>query len=390
MYMICDDKRVYVSENYRVSAYDKEDLVNAEKKSLVWKTFKLYVNLKKLINTKDYLYGIGEDRMVRIDKTDGHAEDLSLEDHLIDVAGGHRDLYLLTKTALYRMSIERFSLPEIKRLAVSDTMDKPLRALCLSDENIYVASRSYVYKLDRDGKKLLEKALTDIHTLLISEDGPVGIREDGKVLNLDESLEVSSTGEFDGRPIKAEYSIYQTYLLTEEGLHIFGKTGKRIAHVENGYLSFSEGLNHVYLYKEDGLEAASKADILGDTYQKVDLTTVCAVVFASMMAFEREKGKKVSMKKRKGYMDVRVDDLSLDLERLTYRLSRYFPEVFILFSNPGYYESMIEFGEKFELVKGEDEHLHLNYHMLNHLVEKHSAFKTFKEGIISTLETCLK
>ncbi len=390
MYMVCDDKRVYVSKDYRVSAYDKEDLVNAEKQSLVWKTSKLNVDLKKLINTKDYLYGIGEDRIVRVDKANGHADDLSLEDHLVDMAGGHRDLYLLTKTALYRMSIERFSLPEIKRFAVSDTMDKPFRSLCLSDENIYVASRSYVYKLDRDGEKLLEKAFTDIHTLLMSEDGPVGIREDGKLLNLDESLEVSSIGEFDGKSIKAEYSIYQTYLLTQEGLHIFGKTGKRIAHVENGYLSFSEGLNHIYLYKEGGLEAASKADILGDNYQKVDLTTVCAVIFASMMTFERERGEKVIMKKRKGFMDVKVNDLSLDLEKLIYRLSKYFPEVFILFSNPGYYESILEFGKKFELVKEEDECLHLNYYMLNHLVEKHSAFRTFKEDIISILETCLR
>lgn len=390
MYVLCDEKRVFLHTDYRVEAYDKEALVKGEKMKLLWKSEKLSKNLGKLVNAKDHLYGIGADLVAKISKVDGTVETFTLPEDLIDLFCTYSGIYLLGKTGLFRMPLERFSPAEIKRSPVSHLMEKPFSCLCASDDSIYVASRSQIYRIDKEGGKVNEKALTEVCMMLISEEGPIAIRKDGKILNMDENMEVLSTGEFDGEPIKAEYNVHHTFLLTSTGLHIFGKTGGRIAHISDSkYLSFSEGLNHVYLYKENGFEVASKADILGDNYQKVDLATVSAIVFTSLMLFEREKGVKVNIRERYGLLDIRVDDQSIQVEKLFFRLSKYFPEVFILFSNSGYYESLMEFGQRFELIKKQERNITLNRDLLDHLLRKHSAFEAFREDIIHLVSSCL-
>jgi hypothetical protein len=390
MYLLCDEKRVYVSTNYRVEAYDKPTLVNSEEKHLLWKSEKLKENLNKLVNAKDYIYGIGKNLLVRVGKTDGSTEELVFNEDLVDIFCTYSDLYLLSKTSLFRMPIDKFTHAEIKRLSVSDLMEKPFSCFCASDEYIYLASKSYLYKMGRNGEKKAEKALTDVRILLISEEGPIAIKGNGNVLNMDEGIQVVSSGEFDGEPIKAEYNVYHTFLLTSTGLHVFGTAGNRIAHISDSkYISFAEGLNHLYLYKEDGLHVASKMDILGDNYQNVDLATVSAILWASLMLFEKEKGAKVSVKERHGFLDMRVDETAINMEKLVFRLSKYFPDVFVLFSNIGYYESLLEFGTRFELIKREDDNLILNEDMLNHLVKKHSAFETFRKDIVSLVSSCL-
>jgi hypothetical protein len=381
---------VYVSTNYRVEAYDKPTLVNSEEKHLLWKSEKLKENLNKLVNAKDYIYGIGKNLLVRVGKTDGSTEELVFNEDLVDIFCTYSDLYLLSKTSLFRMPIDKFTHAEIKRLSVSDLMEKPFSCFCASDEYIYLASKSYLYKMGRNGEKKAEKALTDVRILLISEEGPIAIKGNGNVLNMDEGIQVVSSGEFDGEPIKAEYNVYHTFLLTSTGLHVFGTAGNRIAHISDSkYISFAEGLNHLYLYKEDGLHVASKMDILGDNYQNVDLATVSAILWASLMLFEKEKGAKVSVKERHGFLDMRVDETAINMEKLVFKLSKYFPDVFVLFSNIGYYESLLEFATRFELIKREDDNLILNEDMLNHLVKKHSAFETFRKDIVSLVSSCL-
>jgi hypothetical protein len=390
MYLLCDEKRVYVSTNYRVEAYDKPTLVNSEEKHLLWKSEKLKENLNKLVNAKEYIYGIGKNLLVRVGKTDGSTEELVFNEDLVDIFCTYSDLYFLSKTSLFRMPIDKFTHAEIKRLSVSDLMEKPFSCFCASDEYIYLASKSYLYKMGRNGEKKAEKALTDVRILLISEEGPIAIKGNGNVLNMDEGIQVVSSGEFDGEPIKAEYNVYHTFLLTSTGLHVFGTAGNRIAHISDSkYISFAEGLNHLYLYKEDGLHVASKMDILGDNYQNVDLTTVSAILWASLMLFEKEKGAKVSVKERHGFLDMRVDETAINMEKLVFKLSKYFPDVFVLFSNIGYYESLLEFATRFELIKREDDNLILNEDMLNHLVKKHSAFETFRKDIVSLVSSCL-
>jgi hypothetical protein len=390
MYLLCDEKRVYVSTNYRVEAYDKPTLVNSEEKHLLWKSEKLKENLNKLVNAKEYIYGIGKNLLVRVGKTDESTEELVFNEDLVDIFCTYSDLYLLSKTSLFRMPIDKFTHAEIKRLSVSDLMEKPFSCFCASDEYIYLASKSYLYKIGRNGEKKAEKALTDVRILLISEEGPIAIKGNGNVLNMDEGIQVVSSGEFDGEPIKAEYNVYHTFLLTSTGLHVFGTAGNRIAHISDSkYISFAEGLNHLYLYKEDGLHVASKMDILGDNYQNVDLTTVSAILWASLMLFEKEKGAKVSVKERHGFLDMRVDETAINMEKLVFKLSKYFPDVFVLFSNIGYYESLLEFATRFELIKREDDNLILNEDMLNHLVKKHSAFETFRKDIVSLVSSCL-
>jgi hypothetical protein len=390
MYLLCDEKRVYVSTNYRVEAYDKPTLVNSEEKHLLWKSEKLKENLNKLVNAKDYIYGIGKNLLVRVGKTDGSTEELVFNEDLVDIFCTYSDLYLLSKTSLFRMPIDKFTHAEIKRLSVSDLMEKPFSCFCASDEYIYLASKSYLYKMGRNGEKKAEKALTDVRILLISEEGPIAIKGNGNVLNMDEGIQVVSSGEFDGEPIKAEYNVYHTFLLTSTGLHVFGTAGNRIAHISDSkYISFAEGLNHLYLYKEDGLHVASKMDILGDNYQNVDLATVSAILWASLMLFEKEKGAKVSVKERHGFLDMRVDETAINMEKLVFKLSKYFPDVFVLFSNIGYYESLLEFATRFEIIKREDDNLILNEDMLNHLVKKHSAFETFRKDIVSLVSSCL-
>jgi len=390
MYLLCDEKRVYVSTNYRVEAYDKPTLVNSEEKHLLWKSEKLKENLNKLVNAKEYIYGIGKNLLVRVGKTDGSTEELVFNEDLVDIFCTYSDLYLLSKTSLFRMPIDKFTHAEIKRLSVSDLMEKPFSCFCASDEYIYLASKSYLYKIGRNGEKKAEKALTDVRILLISEEGPIAIKGNGNVLNMDEGIQVVSSGEFDGEPIKAEYNVYHTFLLTSTGLHVFGTAGNRIAHISDSkYISFAEGLNHIYLYKEDGLHVASKMDILGDNYQNVDLATVSAILWASLMLFEKEKGAKVSVKERHGFLDMRVDETAINMEKLVFKLSKYFPDVFVLFSNIGYYESLLEFATRFELIKREDDNLILNEDMLNHLVKKHSAFETFRKDIVSLVSSCL-
>jgi len=390
MYLLCDEKRVYVSTNYRVEAYDKPTLVNSEEKHLLWKSEKLKENLNKLVNAKEYIYGIGKNLLVRVGKTDGSTEELVFNEDLVDIFCTYSDLYLLSKTSLFRMPIDKFTHAEIKRLSVSDLMEKPFSCFCASDEYIYLASKSYLYKIGRNGEKKAEKALTDVRILLISEEGLIAIKGNGNVLNMDEGIQVVSSGEFDGEPIKAEYNVYHTFLLTSTGLHVFGTAGNRIAHISDSkYISFAEGLNHLYLYKEDGLHVASKMDILGDNYQNVDLATVSAILCASLMLFEKEKGSKVSVKERHGFLDMRVDETAINMEKLVFKLSKYFPDVFVLFSNIGYYESLLEFATRFELIKREDDNLILNEDMLNHLVKKHSAFETFRKDIVSLVSSCL-
>ncbi len=381
---------MYVSTNYRVEAYDKPTLVNSEEKHLLWKSEKLKENLNKLVNAKEYIYGIGKNLLVRVGKTDGSTEELVFNEDLVDIFCTYSDLYFLSKTSLFRMPIDKFTHAEIKRLSVSDLMEKPFSCFCASDEYIYLASKSYLYKMGRNGEKKAEKALTDVRILLISEEGPIAIKGNGNVLNMDEGIQVVSSGEFDGEPIKAEYNVYHTFLLTSTGLHVFGTAGNRIAHISDSkYISFAEGLNHLYLYKEDGLHVASKMDILGDNYQNVDLTTVSAILWASLMLFEKEKGAKVSVKERHGFLDMRVDETAINMEKLVFKLSKYFPDVFVLFSNIGYYESLLEFATRFELIKREDDNLILNEDMLNHLVKKHSAFETFRKDIVSLVSSCL-
>jgi protein subunit release factor A len=98
MYLLCDEKRVYVSTNYRVEAYDKPTLVNSEEKHLLWKSEKLKENLNKLVNAKDYIYGIGKNLLVRVGKTDGSTEELVFNEDLVDIFCTYSDLYFLSKS----------------------------------------------------------------------------------------------------------------------------------------------------------------------------------------------------------------------------------------------------------------------------------------------------
>ncbi len=196
-------------------------------------------------------------------------------------------------------------------------------------------------------------------------------------------MEVLSRGSYEGLFRKAEHGAYGTFLLSDKTFSVFGKTGKRYAHVENAhYASFTEGLNHVYLYDEEegAVSLGGKKELLGDNFQEIDLTTLVGVVMGSLMLAERE-GAEVVVREEKGFIDVHINGEHVPVERVILRLSKYFPEVFYLYKNPGYYDEIESFAQRFDLFRVEGKDVRLNLELLERLLSMHSSFKAFSEDI---------
>lgn len=385
MVLMCDEKVVYLGE-YDVKAFDKQELIERGEQKLLWQTKRLQDPIKKLLAGKDYVFGITSSHLIRVHKEDGQLEEFPVED-VQDIALSLNEGYILTKTDLYRFSTEKPG--KFANVGAPAKLERPFVCISLSKDYIYIASKEFIYRLSKEGGLLDEKAFSGTLALLATEEGPVAVKESGEVVFFDHQLESISSCSYQGEFMKAEYNCYHLYLLSTEGLFIFSKLGRLVASIKDSkYITFTEGLNHVYLLKETGLEAASKADLFGEDYQNIDLVTLSAIVLGALHLYSQETGKKLEIHEKLGYIDVRVDGKSLDIYSVTYCLSKYFPELFVYCANPGYYEAIREFAAEFNLISEEGGKIHLNESLLKLLEERHSTFLTFKDDIVKTVGSC--
>ncbi len=382
MELYCDGERIFVSRNYRVEGISKKEFLERSEERVVWQSGKLSETPKRLINTRYYLIGAGGSKLMRMDRRSGETVEIDVGNEIKDLSGDLRDVFFVTAEGIYRVSPERFAEAEIFRLSVSDLLDKPLRSIDVLGETLFVIAGSFLYKLSKEGEKLGEKALADGIKILSDYEGPVVITEK-EILYLTEDLEVLSSGGYEGTFVKAEHGAYNTFLLSDRTFSIFGKTGRRYAHVEDAhYSSFTEGLNHIYFYdsREGSLSCAGKKELIGDTFQEIDLTTIVGIVMGSLLLAERE-GAEVFLAKEKGFIDAHINGEHVPVERIILKLSKYFPEVFYLYKNPGYYDEIESFAEEFGLFKVEGKNVRLNTDLLDRLLSMHSSFTTFGEDI---------
>ena len=100
----------------------------------------------------------------------------------------------------------------------------------------------------------------------------------------------------------------------------------------------------------------------------------------SLMLAERE-GAEVLLREEKGFIDAHINGEHVPIEEVILKLSKYFPEVFYLYKNPGYYEEIESFAERFDIFKVEGRDVRLNTDLLEKLLELHSSFRTFGEDI---------
>jgi len=302
-------------------------------------------------------------RVIRMDRRSGESVVIDVGNEVKDITADLREVFLTTSEGIYRVPVERFAEAELFRLPVSDLLDRPLLTLQLLGDSLFVAGGSFLYRLTRRGEKLIErgeklieKALADCLKVLVHREGAVAVTK-GAVVYLSEDLEVLSSGGYEGVFRKAEH-------ITDRELSVFGLTGERFAHVEGAhYKSFAEGLNHLYLYDEaeGSVTVAGKKELLGDSYQEIDLTTLVGVVMGSLLLAERG-GAEVMIREEKGFIDVHINGEHVPVERVILTLTKFFPELFYLYRNPGYYDE-IE----------------------NRLLTLHSAFRTFEEDIVREL-----
>ncbi|RLJ70315.1 hypothetical protein BCF55_0583 [Hydrogenivirga caldilitoris] len=382
MEIYCDAERIFISRDYRVEGISKKEFIETHKENVVWQSAKLSETPRKLTNTRYHLVGAGGAKLVRMDRSNGETVEIDAGNEVKDIASDLRDVFFVTAEGIYRVPAERFAEPEIVRLPVSDILDKPVKSVDVLGNFLFVIAGNFLYKLSTEGEKLSEKALADGLKVLSDYDGPVAITEK-EVIYFTEDMEVLSNGSYEGVFIKAEHGAYNTFLLSDKTFSVFGKTGKRYAHVEAAhYSSFTEGLNHIYFYDEEekSLSLAGKKDLLGDNFQEIDLATLVGIVMGSLMLAERE-GAEVLVREEKGFIDTHINGELVPVEKIILRLSKYFPEVFYLYKNPGYYEQIDSFAERFDLFKVEGRDIRLNTDLLERLIEMHSSFKTFKEDI---------
>ncbi|NPA33062.1 MAG: hypothetical protein GXO04_05500 [Aquificae bacterium] len=390
MQMYTDGERVFIAKDYRVEGISKRDWLEKGEKNVVWQSAKLTETPRLLTNTRFYLFGAGGTYLMRMDRRSGKTEEIDFEKEIVDMTSDLRDVYFITHEGIYKLDAERFEKAKIERLAVSDLLEKPIRTLDLIGDWLYVNGGNWVYKIRRDGAKEMEKALVDVRKILADYEGPVVITED-KVIYFTDELDTLANGFYEGEFIKAEHGAYQTWLLSSTHFSVFGRTGERIAHVEyQHYATFTEGLNHIYYYdeKEGDVTYAHKRDLLGDDFITIDLTEILKIVFASLMALE-EAGYRVRIKEKRGFIDVDVDDKHVDLEKVFLVLSKYFPEIFYLYKNPGYYDEIDNFAERFGLFQKEGERVKLNMELLEEFSRARQDFKTFKENIIKDILSLL-
>lgn len=385
MELYCDGERVYVSRNYRVEGLSKKELLESSKQEVIWQSNKLSETPRILRSTRYHLLGAGGSRLIRMDRRNGESVELEVGNEIKDVASDLRNVFFLTAEGIYRVPAERFADAEIFRMPVSDLLEKPLKSLALVGKNLYILGGNFLYKANKDGELISQKALSDSLKVLPDYDGCVVIRN-GEVIYFTEDLDVLSSGSFEGEFVKAEHGAYHTFLLTDRSFGVYGKTGKRYAHVEDAhYISFTEGLNHVYFLDRNGTVSHSgKKDLLGDNFQEIDLTTLVAIVMASLLLLER-RGKDVLIKEEKGYIDVQIEGKPVSVEDITLALSKYFPEVFYIYINPGYYEEIEPFAQRFDLFKVVGKDIRLNSELLERLIQMHSGFATFEEDIVRSL-----
>lgn len=382
MELYCDGERVFVSKDYRVEGISKKDLIERADIKVVWQSEKLSETPKRLTNTRYHLVGAGGSKLMRMDRRSGETVEIDAGNEVKDIASDLRDVFFITAEGVYRVPAERFVESEIVRFPISDTLDKPIRSVDVLGDVLFVIAGNFIYKLSTEGEKLSEKALADGLKVLSDYEGPVAITE-REVVYFTEDMEVLSNGSYDGIFIKAEHGAYNTFLLSDKTFSVFGKTGQRYAHVEAAhYSSFTEGLNHIYFYdeKEKSLSIAGKKDLLGDNFQEIDLTTLVGIVMGSLMLAERE-GAEVLIREEKGFIDAHINGEHVPIERIILKISKYFPEVFYLYKNPGYYDEIESFAERFDLFKIEGKDVRLNVDLLERLLDMHSSFRTFGEDI---------
>lgn len=382
MELYCDGERVFISKDYRVEGVSKKEFIESSITEVVWQSAKLSETPKRLANTRYHLIGAGGSRLIRMDRRNGETVEVDVGNEVKDIDTDLREVFLNTSEGIYRIPAERFVESEMVRLPVSDVIEKPIRSVAILGGDLYVLSRSFLYRLTREGEKVAEKAIADGLKLLTDYEGPVVITEKD-VVYFTRDMEVLSSGSYDGSFLKAEHSAYNTFLLSDRSFSVFGKTGKRYAHVENAhYSSFTEGLNHIYYYDEaeNSLSLGGKKDLLGDNFQEIDLTTLVAIPMASLMLAERN-GAEVLIREEKGFIDVHINGEHVPIEEVILFLSKYFPEVFYLYKNPGYYDEIERFAERFDLFKVVGKDVMLNTDLLERLIGMHSSFRTFGEDI---------
>ncbi len=382
MEIYCDGERVFISRDYRVEGLSKKELLERSEEKVVWQSEKLSETPRRLTNTRYHLVGAGGSKLIRMDRRSGETVEIDVGNEVKDIASDLRDVFFVTAEGIYRVPAERFVESEVVRYPVSDTLDKPIKSIDVLGDTLFVIAGNFLYKLTVGGEKLSEKALVDGVKVLSDYEGPVALT-DKEILYLTEDMEVLSNGSYEGVYIKAEHGAYNTFVLSDSTFSVFGKTGQRYAHVEGAhYSSFTEGLNHIYFYDEEekGISIAGKKDLLGDNFQEIDLTTIVGIVMGSLMLAERE-GAEVLLREEKGFIDAHINGEHVPVERVMLKLSKYFPEVFYLYKNPGYYDEIESFAERFDLFKVEGKDVRLNTDLLERLVELHSSFKTFGEDI---------
>ncbi len=385
MELYCDGDRVYMARNYRIEGFSKKDLLERAEAVVVWQSEKLSDTPKKLVNTRFYLVGAGGSKLFRIDRRNGSKVEIDAGAEIIDITSNLREVYFATPEGIYRVPAERCVEAEIKRLSISDLLDKPVKSLDLLGDHLFVIAGNFLYKLTKEGEMLYQKAFAEGIKVLSDYEGCVAVKR-GEIVYFTEELEVLSNGAYEGEYVKVEHGAYNTFLLSDKSFSVFGKTGKRYAHVEDAhYESFTEGLNHIYFFDKEGkLSFSGKKDLLGDNFQEIDLTTLIAIIMASLMLLE-EKGNRVALKEEKGFIDLHINHKPVDVEKVILTLSRYFPEVFYLYKNPGYYDQIDTFAERFDLFKVEGKELRLNTLLLERLIQMHSTFKVFSEDIVRGL-----
>jgi len=386
MELCCDGERIFVAKDCRVEGIAKKDLLEKGVLEVTWQSEKLPDTPSRLVNTRRYLIGMAGSRVIRMDRRSGESVVIDVGNEVKDITADLREVFLTTSEGIYRVPVERFAEAELFRLPVSDLLDRPLLTLQLLGDSLFVAGGSFLYRLTRRGEKLIEKALADCLKVLVHREGAVAVTK-GAVVYLSEDLEVLSSGGYEGVFRKAEHNLHNTFLLTDRELSVFGLTGERFAHVEGAhYKSFAEGLNHLYLYDEaeGSVTVAGKKELLGDSYQEIDLTTLVGVVMGSLLLAERG-GAEVMIREEKGFIDVHINGEHVPVERVILTLTKFFPELFYLYRNPGYYDEIENFALRFDLFRVEGKEVKLNTDLLDRLLTLHSAFRTFEEDIVREL-----
>jgi hypothetical protein len=393
-----DGLGVNVIEGWHTVRLDKKALIERGEEKEIWNTPRHAQEPQFLRQTVGYIGTFNyENLTARVNPETGEVDELTVEFPIRDVDTDLKHFYIATTDKIYKCEENRFFPKESYELKLVESMDKGFKSIAVTPEHIFVASKSKLYKLNKQGGILKEIDLPEALIVKADAESVFVITDDNRLLILTDELEVQAHNTFEGKVKKFDVGPFFIYLLTDKHFYVFTKvSAERIAHVEDAdhYTTFGVGLNHLYFFntKEQAIEAVHKRDLLEAGLGEIPLEVLMEYMLAALMMIEKTTGKKAYIHVKEGYFHIHVGDKTIDFEVFIAKLSKVFPEIYYFFYNKGYTRYLLTFGKECRILGETDikEKIEVDISQYGDVLERNYFVKQNEELLKETVKEIIE